>query len=216
MCILLLGACASTPLPPSAQATSTALLMPTPTPYVPPPTPIPPPLGPVPQHCPVSNPTPHMSLPGLGPVIGASPVWADWPGGPVIAHLSPTKNEPSTYLAPYGWAILKTIWEVGPNYTHPVTVRGHDLFDHTPLLFQFDDTPVADAASEPSSVRCWRGMGRMGERFRRAQGRMLCRGGVMADRPLVGHVCCRGITTVPSALNQLLSGDQVHQEIDFH
>ncbi len=38
----------------------------------------------------------------------------------------------------------------------------------------------------------------------------------MADRPLVGHVCCRGITTVPSALNQLLSGDQVHQEIDFH
>ncbi len=145
MCILLLGACASTPLPPTAQATSTALLMPTPTSYVPPPTPIPPLLGPVPQNCPVSNPTPHMSLPGLGPVIGASPVWADWPGGPVIAHLSPTKNEPSTYLAPYGWAILKTIWEVGPNYTHAVTVRGHDLFNHMPLLFQFDDTPVADA-----------------------------------------------------------------------
>jgi hypothetical protein len=147
LCNFLLVACAATPPPKAAPSASTALLMPTPTPTpcVPTPTLIPPLLGPVPQNCPVSNPTPHMSLPGLGPVIGASPVWADWPGGPVIAHLSPTKSESSTYLAPYGWAMLKTIWEVGPNYTHPVTVRGHDLFDHTPLLFQFDDTPVADA-----------------------------------------------------------------------
>jgi hypothetical protein len=91
MCILLLGACAATPPPPSAPATSTALLMPTPTPYVPPPTPIPPPLGPVPQHRPVSNPTPQMSLPGLGPVIGASPVWADWPGGPVRIVARPSQ-----------------------------------------------------------------------------------------------------------------------------
>jgi len=152
--IILLVGCAATPLPPTAQATSTALSLPTPTPYVPPPTPIPPSLGPVPQHCPVSNPTPHMSLTGLGPVIGASPVWADWPPGGVIAHLS--QADPDTYEPPYGWAILKTIWEVGPNYTHPVTVRGHDLFDHTPLLFQFDDTPVADVvldAQHPNHPR---------------------------------------------------------------
>ena len=103
-------------------------------------------LSPVPQHCPVSNPTPHMILPGLGPVIGASPVWAGWPRGPVIAHLSPPPGTPDTYEPPYGWAMLKTIWEVGPNYTHPVTVRGYDLVDHTPLLIQFlDNPPKADA-----------------------------------------------------------------------
>ncbi len=140
---MLLASCAS----PGKQGTvAAATLQPTrvPTPTATP-TPVPPvpPLGPVPQHCPVSNPTPHMSLPGLGPVIGASPVWADWTPGGVIAHLS--QADPDTYEPPYGWAMLKTIWEVGPNYTHAVTVRGHDLFDHTPLLFQFDDTPVADA-----------------------------------------------------------------------
>lgn len=106
-------------------------------------------LDPVPQNCPVSNPTPHMNLPGLGPVIGASPVWADWPpGGPVIAHLS---HAPDVYEAPYGWAILKTIWEVGPNYTYRVTVRGYDLFDrHTPLLIQLtDNPPIANAILDP-------------------------------------------------------------------
>jgi len=139
--LLLLASCAE----PANQGTvAVATLQPTsvPTPTATP-TPVPtePPLGPVPQHCPVSNPTPHMILSGLGPVIGASPVWADWPsGGPVIAHLS--QAPPGVYEAPYGWAILKTIWEVGPNYTHPVTVRGHDLFDHhTPLLIQFTDAP---------------------------------------------------------------------------
>jgi len=50
----------------------------------------------------------------------------------------------------YGWAMLKTIWEVGPNYTHPVMVRGHDLFDHTPLLVQLlDSTPTVDTMLDP-------------------------------------------------------------------
>lgn len=147
--LLLLASCAS----PGKQgtvavATSQPTSAPTPTATL---TPLPPTpaLGPVPQHCPVSNPTPHMSLPGLGPVIGASPVWADWPpGGPVIAHLSHTP--PGIYEAPYGWAILKTIWEVGPNYTHPVTVRGYELFDHTRLLIQFlNNPPTADAVLDP-------------------------------------------------------------------
>jgi hypothetical protein len=91
-----------------------------------------------------------MRLPDLGPVIGASRVWADWPsGGPVIAHLS--QAAPGVCEAPYGWAIQKTIWEVGPNYTHPVTVRGYDLFEHhTPLLIQFTDSPpTAGALLDP-------------------------------------------------------------------
>jgi hypothetical protein len=147
--VLTLTACAGSPAPPSTPTasapppTSAGTVVPTPSPTEPR-------LDPVPQHCPVSNPTPHMSLPGLGPVIGSSPVWADWPpGGPVIAHL--LHAPPGVYEAPYGWAILKTIWEVGPNYTHPVTVRGHDLFDHhTPLLIQFTDTPpTADAELDP-------------------------------------------------------------------
>ena len=145
---LLLAGCtsAASPSTPTASApppTSGVTVIPTPSPTEPR-------LDPVPQHCPVSNPAPHMSLPGLGPVIGASPVWADWPpGGPIIAHLS--HAPPGVYEAPYGWAILKTIWEVGPNYMHPVTVRGHDLFDqHTPLLIQFTDSPPqADTILDP-------------------------------------------------------------------
>jgi hypothetical protein len=37
------------------------------------------------------------------------------------------------------------------NYTHPVMVRGQDLFDHlTPLLIQFTDaSPTADAELDP-------------------------------------------------------------------
>lgn len=95
---------AASPSTPTASAptpTSGVTVIPTPSPTEPR-------LDPVPQHCPVSNPTPHMSLPGLGPVIGASPVWANWPsGGPVIAHLS--QAPPGVYEVPYGWAILKTI-----------------------------------------------------------------------------------------------------------
>ncbi len=144
--LLLLASCASpgnqgTVPQPTSAPTPTATLTPLP------PTPA---LGSIPQHCPISNSTPHMILPGLAPVIGTSPVWASWPPGPVIVHLTPTKNEPSTYLSPYGWAILKTIWEVGPNYTYPVTVRGYELFDHTPLLIQFlDNPPTADAVLDP-------------------------------------------------------------------
>src|SRR6266699_3144401 len=139
-CLLLLASCASPAnqgTVPAATAHPTSVPTPTATPTPVPPVPT---LGPVPQHCPVSNSTPHMILPGLAPVIGTSPVWATWPPGGVIAHLS--QAPPDIYEAPYGWAILKTIWEVGPNYTH--------------LLFQFDDTPVADAvldAQHPNHPR---------------------------------------------------------------
>ena len=148
--LLLLAGCTSFASPSTAHSgatppTSAATVIPTPDPTEPK-------LGAVPQHCPVSNPFPRMRLPGLGPVIGTSPVWAEWPpGGPVIAHLSQTSSYTyDTYEAPYGWAMLKTIWEVGPNYTHPVTVRGYELVDHTPLLIQITNTsPTADAVLDP-------------------------------------------------------------------
>jgi hypothetical protein len=125
----------------------------TPTPTRPTPTPtlaIP---GPLPQNCPVSTPHPQALFTQLAPVIGASPVWATWPPGPSRYHLvlpSPPYPQNSNYEPGYGWAMAKVVWEVGPNYTHLVTVQGHDLFDHTPLLFQFaEPTPVADEVLDP-------------------------------------------------------------------
>jgi hypothetical protein len=112
-------------------------------PTSPPPTP-----GPVPTNCPISNPVRH-TVPGLVPVIGASPVWATWPPGLGIFHLTPQPPYPSTYEAPYGWQMTKLIWEVGPHSTQLVTVRGHDQFDNTPLQIQFQDPPTAVAVLDP-------------------------------------------------------------------
>lgn len=118
------------------------------------PTPVPaePTVSPIPRNCPISNPTFHMIAPNF-PLIGASPVWATWPRGPSIFHLQPANsNYSSTYTPPYGWEMTKVVWEVGPNYTHPIMVRGHDLFDHTPLLIQFlEDTPTTDGVLDPQN-----------------------------------------------------------------
>lgn len=107
------------------------------------PTATPPPLGQVPTKCPVTNADPQRRL-SLAPVIGTTPVWATWLPGPSIFH-----GAPGEYVAPYGWAMTKAIWEVGPNYSDAVTVRGEDIFDHSPLLFQFEDTVTADAVLDP-------------------------------------------------------------------
>jgi len=146
--LLLLVSCTS-PSNPSVvhagtpQPTSAGVGTPTPVPPVPT-------LGPTPHNCPLSHPNPHSISPNLAPVIGTSPVWATWlrdfntfhppPPGPLY---------PNSYIPPYGWLLNKVIWEVGPHYSHLVTIRGHDLFDHTPLLFQFDDTPTADVVLDP-------------------------------------------------------------------
>src|SRR5712692_1042237 len=84
---------------PVATAHPTSVPTPTATPTPVPPVPT---LGPIPQHCPVSNSTPHMILQGLAPVIGASPVWATWPPGPSILKGQPDPNL-NTYEPPYGW-----------------------------------------------------------------------------------------------------------------
>lgn len=130
---------------PAATQLPTSVPTPTATPTPIPPTPT---VGPVPHNCPVSHPVPQSISPNLAPAIGSSPVWATWAPGPSIFHLTPLPNS-NTYIPSYGWAITKAIWEVGPNYTHPVTVRGHDLFNHTPLLIQIDDTPTASAVLDP-------------------------------------------------------------------
>lgn len=150
---------------PGNQGTGKARSAPTttPTPVLPTPTPTLALPGPIPTNCPLSvtHPRPVFAQ-QLAPVIGASPVWATWPTGPSRFHLvfaSPPFPQNSNYDPRYGWQIVKMIWEVGPNYTHLITVQGHDLFDHTPLLFQFGgDTPTANAVldsqhpSHPFSV----------------------------------------------------------------
>lgn len=145
--LLLLASCASPGNPKAVQVstrlpTNTAAVSPTATPTEATP-------GPFPRNCPASTPTLHNISPYLGPVIGISPVWAEWPSGPSIFRLSNPKNYPSSYEAPYGWQALKVIWEVEPHYTHPITVRGYDLSDHTPLLLQFDGPPTANAVLDP-------------------------------------------------------------------
>ena len=146
--LLLLASCSSPGNPNAVQVgtkppTRAVTVSPTATPTEPTP-------GPLPQNCPVSTPIFHRILPDLGPVIGTSPVWAEWPSGPSIFHLLPPSPYPSTYEPPYGRQALKVIWEVEPHYTHLITVRGYDLTDHTPLLLQFDDdTPTANAVLDP-------------------------------------------------------------------
>ncbi len=124
----------------------TFTLLPSPSPSPTPPIP-----GPVPTNCPVSTLHPQSALTGLGPVIGATPVWVTWGlTGPAIVHLEVPPPYPSTYFAPYGWQTAKLIWEVGPRYMKLATIHGHERLDHTPLLFQFlTTTPTANAVLDP-------------------------------------------------------------------
>ncbi len=115
------------------------------------PTPLPPTPGPLPRNCPVTTAHLQAEFSELAPVIGASPVWTTWPPGPGVFEIFPsTSAKPSVYFAPYGWPITKLIWEVGPNYSSTISVRGYDQTDHTPLFFQLGgDSPTADAVLDP-------------------------------------------------------------------
>jgi hypothetical protein len=132
MCIFLLGACAATP-PQAAPATSTALLMPTPTPYVPPPTPVPPLLGPVPQNCPL-GPTPQHVFSDVGPVLGHLPVWAIGFDGP---HAVVRLSSYFTYTQ-YGWT-WKILWRVSDSSPSPITLQAGPLGNRPLLWFQIGD-----------------------------------------------------------------------------
>lgn len=109
-------------------------------------------LAPVPRNCPISTPIRHLISSQLSSVIGTSPVWASWPSGPTgsnIYHPLPRSHYPSTYEPPYGWVMIKVVWEVGPHYTQPITVRGYDRSDHTPLLLQFLESPTTHGVLDP-------------------------------------------------------------------
>jgi hypothetical protein len=60
--------------------------------------------------------------------------------GPHAAiHFSPSYlTDTSTR---YGW-MWKLVWEVGPHYTGPVTLRGGNLRTGIPLWFAFDQGPT--------------------------------------------------------------------------
>jgi hypothetical protein len=143
------------------------------------PTATPPPLGQLPANCPVTDAHPQIVFshlpdgscdwrlarlglvaawawwpPGPGGRLGLVAAWAWWPPGPSVFHTTPSYAR-GLYVAPYGWAMTTVVWEVGPSYSHnvsirDVSIRGEDIFDHTPLLFPFlDDTPTANAAVDP-------------------------------------------------------------------
>lgn len=68
--------------------------------------------------------------------------------GPTVFREVPS-DIPSNYDPRYGWPISKVVWEVGPNYTHTITICGYELSDHTPVLIEFDDKPMANAVLDP-------------------------------------------------------------------
>ena len=107
--------------------------------------------GPLPHDCPVTPPPRQTISDMLAPVTGSSPVWATWAPGPSVFEVLPsTSPNPSVYIAPFGWPITKVIWEVEPNYTHAVTLRGHEVTDNTPLEFQLGgNTPTTQAMLDP-------------------------------------------------------------------
>ena len=105
-------------------------------------------VGPVPQNC-SPGPTPKNVDPSqFGPGVGGSPVWAIGFDGPhATVHLNGWSEDPS--LVQYGWN-YKILWSVGPNYTHPVVLRGGLLSGGTPLWFQNgDQTPTTAPMLDP-------------------------------------------------------------------
>jgi len=130
----------TTPTPTiSTKPTSTPTLVSIPTT----PTPTTSPLGPIPRDC-SPGPTPRSSLPGIGPVIGGSKVWASGFDG---SHADIPIPSYDTYTQ-HGWT-WKIVWEVGPDYTQLVTIRGVNLRTGTPLWFQVTGNPTTVAVLDP-------------------------------------------------------------------
>ncbi len=126
MCIFILGACASTP-PPQTSVPPTVLPRPQPTATA---TPTLPPLGPAPKDCPLSPPLRHQRLSSaIVPLYGLPPVWGTVGDGG-ITHLAGDTYDPDG-----GWPV-KIVWEIGPNYQHPVMLRAGNLRDGTLLKWK--------------------------------------------------------------------------------
>ncbi len=108
----------------------TATLSPTPTALPSPVDTTPPPPGAAPNNCPPSQPAQTIS-PDLAPVVGKAPVRATLPA------LIPLR----VGYTQYGW-LWKLIWEVGPSFTHPVTLHGTNVRTSASLLFQISQDPL--------------------------------------------------------------------------
>ena len=144
----------SQPAPPSTSATPTvdpahltafarvqSQFTPSPIPK-PTPTLIPPPMGPVPHNCP-PGPTPQPIFGALGPVVGSSPVWVNGFDGPhAVVYLD------QAFFDKPGWG-WKMVWEIGPNYTHLVTLHGANLQNAARMWFQFDGPPTTSPILDP-------------------------------------------------------------------
>jgi hypothetical protein len=101
-------------------------------------------VGPAPHDCPLGPPLPVRRIsPAIVPLGGTSPVWATV-GGNGPGHLAGDLYDPDG-----GWPV-KIVWEVGPNYQHPVMLRAGNLRDGTLLKWKMspDDhvtmAPVLD------------------------------------------------------------------------
>jgi hypothetical protein len=140
--VLILASCtqtpqsSATPTPTiSTKPTNSATLVPVPTT---------PPLGSIPRDC-TPGPTPRSSLPGIGPVIGGSKVWASgFEGSHATILIRPYDD---TYTQ-HGWS-WKIVWEVGPDYTQLVTIQGGNLRNGMPLWIQVTGNPATSAVLDP-------------------------------------------------------------------
>ncbi len=119
-CSFPFSSAATTPTPIS-EPISTATL------FSPGPSPAPSLLAPAPQHCPTSPPVAFKVFPkGWGgymidqKLTGSGPVWEDY-----ITPNRPVHVEVGNHYTP--WPGTKILWEVGPNYTQPVTIKVTNL-----------------------------------------------------------------------------------------
>ena len=92
------------------------------------------PLGPVPANCPASSPLQTMTQDNFGGGFigtvsfqGGSPAWQLGLGTDGIVHLHQDRE--------YSYASTKVMWVVGPNYSLPVTLSGHEVNSGAPLWF---------------------------------------------------------------------------------
>ena len=134
----------ATPTVDSAHLTEFAQPYPTPTPTPTPMVASAANVGPAPRDCPLGPPLPVRRIsPAIIPLGGISPVWATT-GGDGTVHLAGEIYDPDG-----GWP-EKIVWEIGPNYQHPVMLRAGNLCTGTLLKwnmspdYQITTSPVLD------------------------------------------------------------------------
>lgn len=98
-----------------------------------------------PKKCPLGPPLHSQKISAaIEPLAGSSPVWATVGEGGII-HL-----EGDLYDSRGGWPI-KIVWEVGPHYGQPVTLRAGNLLTGALLTFDMspDDTLITTPVLDP-------------------------------------------------------------------